>query len=103
MARMLVLDDQPAPPPESIAFWRAAGMPPDLLAQRATERPFNFSDCVHPIPPGYRRIVEGEVGDARHLVEAFRQPGNLVVAADRHGGGAAFAQPLHRRRALPAR
>ena len=24
MARMLVLDDQPAPPPESIAFWRAA-------------------------------------------------------------------------------
>ena len=60
MARMLVLDDQPAPPPESIAFWRAAGMPPDLLAQRATERPFNFSDCVHPIPPGYRRIVEGE-------------------------------------------
>ena len=61
MARMLVLDDQPAPPPESIAFWRAAGMPPDLLAQRATERPFNFSDCVHPIPPGYRRIVEGEV------------------------------------------
>lgn len=61
MARMLVIDEQQAPPPESIAFWRAAGMPPDLLAQRATERPFNFSDCVHTIPAGYRRIVEGDV------------------------------------------
>ena len=61
MARMLVLDEQPVPPPESIAFWRAAGMPPGLLAERAVQRPFNFCDCVHPIPPGYRRISEGEV------------------------------------------
>ena len=60
MARMLVLDEQPAPPPETITFWRAAGMPPDLLARRAAERPFNFRDVVHPLPLGYRRIAEGE-------------------------------------------
>lgn len=60
-ARMLVLDEQAAPSPESIAFWREAGMPPDLLATRATERPFNFCDCVHPIPLGYRRICGGDV------------------------------------------
>ena len=59
-ARMLVLDEQDAPTPETIAFWRAAGMPPDLLAQRATERPFNFADCVHPIPLGYRRLMDGQ-------------------------------------------
>ncbi|SDD96600.1 Glyoxylase, beta-lactamase superfamily II [Paracoccus isoporae] len=59
-ARMLVLDEQDAPPPQSLAFWRAAGMPPEMLAQRAGERPFNFSDCVHPIPLGYRRICDGQ-------------------------------------------
>lgn len=59
-ARMLVLDEQDAPTPETIGFWRAAGMPADLLAQRAGERPFNFADCVHPIPLGYTRLVDGQ-------------------------------------------
>lgn len=55
---MLVLDEQEAPTPETVAFWRAAGMPPDLLAQRATERPFNFADCVHPLPLGFTRLQD---------------------------------------------
>lgn len=59
-ARMLVLDEQDAPTPETVAFWRAAGMPPDLLAQRATERPFNFADCVHPLPLGFTRLQDGQ-------------------------------------------
>jgi glyoxylase-like metal-dependent hydrolase (beta-lactamase superfamily II) len=58
-ARMLVLDVQERPSAESAAFWRAAGMPADLLAQRLDERPFNFADCVAPLPAGFTRIGEG--------------------------------------------
>ncbi len=60
-ARMLCLDVQPLPVAETLAFWKAAGMVPDLLARRATERPFNFADCVHPLPLGFRNLTEGEV------------------------------------------
>jgi glyoxylase-like metal-dependent hydrolase (beta-lactamase superfamily II) len=59
-ARMLQLDAQPRPAPETLAFWRAAGMDADRLARRAAERPFNFADVVAPLPLGYRRIQEGE-------------------------------------------
>lgn len=60
LARMLVLDEQARPVPETVAFWRSAGMAPDLLAQRCEERPFNFCDVVSPLPLGYRRLVEGD-------------------------------------------
>jgi glyoxylase-like metal-dependent hydrolase (beta-lactamase superfamily II) len=59
-ARMLVLDVQERPAAESIAFWRAAGMDPELLAQRAGERPFNFADVCAPLPLGFHRLREGE-------------------------------------------
>ncbi len=59
-ARMLQLDDQPHPPPETLAFWRAAGMDPAILARRAAERPFNYADCVAPLPLGFRRLQEGD-------------------------------------------
>ena len=59
-ARMLQLDEHPLPVPETLAYWRAAGMAPDLLARRAQERPFNFADCVHPMPLGFRNLTEGE-------------------------------------------
>jgi glyoxylase-like metal-dependent hydrolase (beta-lactamase superfamily II) len=59
-ARMLVLDEQERPSAESIAFWRAAGMDPELLAQRAEERPFNFCDVVAPMPLGFHRLREGD-------------------------------------------
>lgn len=59
LARMLQLDHHDVPPPEQIVFRRRAGMPPDLLATFATERPFNFSMCTAPIPLGFRAIEDG--------------------------------------------
>ncbi|MCV2867174.1 MBL fold metallo-hydrolase [Defluviimonas sp. WL0002] len=59
-ARMLTLDEQSLPVPETLAFWKAAGMAPDLLARRATERPFNFCDVVAPLPLGYTRLRDGD-------------------------------------------
>lgn len=60
MARMLVLDAQELPPGETLAFWRSAGMDAGELAERAAGRPFNFADCVAPMPLGYSRIKEGD-------------------------------------------
>ncbi len=60
LARMLVLDVQPSPVAEQLAFWQAAGMPADMLAARAIERPFNFADCVAPLPLGYTRMSDGD-------------------------------------------
>lgn len=59
-ARMLTLDHHERPTAEHIAFRRRAGMPEDLLAAYAAERPFNFSACVAPIPLGFRAVEEGE-------------------------------------------
>jgi len=61
MARMLVLDKQDRPTPETLQFWRRGGMDPVLLAKRANERPFNFADTVAPLPLGYARIKGGDV------------------------------------------
>ena len=60
-ARMLVLDEQPTPAGETLAFQRRAGVPAALLAERAAERPFNFCDVVDPLPLGFTRIREGDV------------------------------------------
>lgn len=71
LARMLVLDVQPRPTAEQLAFWRGAGMDEAMLEQRAAERPFNFADCVAPLPLGYTRLTEGDVlklGQRRWLV-----------------------------------
>jgi glyoxylase-like metal-dependent hydrolase (beta-lactamase superfamily II) len=96
MARMLVLDEQPLPTEETLAFWRSAGMAPDILARRATERPFNFADVVAPMPLGYRRIKEGdaiEMGGRRWQVRIgnghapehatfWAEEGDLVIGGD---------------------
>jgi glyoxylase-like metal-dependent hydrolase (beta-lactamase superfamily II) len=55
-ARMLRLDEQPVPPPETLAFWRAAGMASDILAERERSRPFNYADIVAPMPLGFTRL-----------------------------------------------
>ncbi len=60
-ARMLTLDEQALPAPQTLDFWRGAGMPAAMLTQRAAERPFNFCDVVAPLPIGFRRIAEGDV------------------------------------------
>lgn len=59
-ARMLTLDLQPQATPEALAFWTRAGLPPERLAIRAAERPFNFADVVHPMPQGFARMAEGD-------------------------------------------
>ncbi|HHB81558.1 MAG TPA: MBL fold metallo-hydrolase, partial [Aliiroseovarius sp.] len=43
-ARMLLLDGQMVPVDETLAYWRAAGMDPDIYEKRARERPFNYVD-----------------------------------------------------------
>lgn len=59
-ARMLTLDVHEEATPETLTYWRRAGMNADVLAKRTAERPFNFADVVAPLPLGFRRIVEGE-------------------------------------------
>ncbi|MEM6372923.1 MAG: MBL fold metallo-hydrolase [Pseudomonadota bacterium] len=59
-ARMLTLDVQDVPVPETLAFYRSAGMDPALFDQRRTERPFNFGDVVTPMPLGFTRIQQGQ-------------------------------------------
>jgi glyoxylase-like metal-dependent hydrolase (beta-lactamase superfamily II) len=96
MGRMLQLDEQEVAAPETLAFWRAAGMEPDLLAQRAAERPFNFADVVAPLPLGYTRIVEGDTiriggrvwdvrmgnGHAPEHATLWSRDDNLVIGGD---------------------
>ncbi len=96
MARMLTLDVQPVPTPETLVFCRLWGMDPDILAKRATERPFNFADIVSPLPVGYTRIAEGDTLDlgnrrwhvargdghaADHAV-LYEIDGDLVIGGD---------------------
>lgn len=59
MARMLQMDEQPLPSAETLAFWQGCGMAPAILEKRRSERPFNFADCVAPLPLGYTRIQQG--------------------------------------------
>ena len=95
-ARMLTLDEQPVPSPETLAFYRSAGMTPELLEQRATERPFNFADVVAPLPLGYTRIGQGDTltmagrtwdvhignGHAPEHATFWSREDNLVLAGD---------------------
>ncbi|PWJ10330.1 MBL fold metallo-hydrolase [Jannaschia seohaensis] len=96
MARMLILDEQPVPPPETQEFCRRWGMDPGVLAQRSKERPFNFADMVAPLPVGFTRIAEGDLVDlggrrwrvargdghaAEHAV-LFEESGDLVLGGD---------------------
>ena len=95
-ARMLTLDVQDSYSPGQIDFYRRAGMRADLLAKRETERPFNFSDMVHPIPVGFTRIKEGDViemgsriwdirvdhGHAPDHASFWSRDDNLVLSGD---------------------
>ncbi len=65
--RMLTLDHHDRPTEQHIAFRRRAGMPEPMLSAYATEKPFNFSTCVAPIPLGFRAIDDGH-----HLTMAGR-------------------------------
>ena len=60
MARMLTLDVQENPSSEGLEFYQAAGVPDEHLSDYMARRPFNFADCVAPIPTGFTRIREGD-------------------------------------------
>lgn len=59
MTRMLTLDIQEKLTAEAQEFYERAGMDPAELARRTTERPFNFADCVAPLPLGFTRLQDG--------------------------------------------
>jgi len=94
--RMLQLDEQPVPTPETLAFYASAGMDPAILDKRRGERPFNFADVVAPIPLGYQRIKQDDViemggrrwevhmgnGHAPEHATFWSLDDNLVLAGD---------------------
>lgn len=96
LARMLVLDEQPVPTEEGLAFYRAAGMDADIYEERKSARPFNFADGVHPMPLGFRRLQEGDTiemggrtwdvrignGHAPEHATFWSRDDNLVIAGD---------------------
>lgn len=96
MGRMLQLDEQPVSSPETLAFYVTAGMDPALLEKRRTERPFNFSDIVAPLPVGYTRIKQDDTiemggrtwdvhmgnGHAPEHATFWSRDDNLVIAGD---------------------
>ena len=59
-ARMLVLDEQSKATPETLLFYKRAGVIGSLYEKKKKERPFNFCDVVSPMPQGYTRVQEGE-------------------------------------------
>ena len=59
-ARMLTLDAHESTCRQTISFWYKAGMPEEMLSRKTKERPFNFCEYVHPIPVGYRRVMDNE-------------------------------------------
>jgi glyoxylase-like metal-dependent hydrolase (beta-lactamase superfamily II) len=95
-ARMLTLDVQEVAAPEALAFYKSAGMDADRLARRAKERPFNFADCVDPIPLGFHRLRDGDTisfgqrtwdirmgdGHAPEHATFWSRDDNLVIGGD---------------------
>ena len=95
-ARMLTLDVQDAPVPETLEFWRSAGMDAAVFEQRKAERPFNFGDIVAPMPLGFTRIQQGQTirmggrtwdihmgnGHAPEHATFWSRDDNLVISGD---------------------
>ncbi len=72
-ARMLTLDVQEVWPDETVAFYRAGGMDPAMLARRVAQRPRNVADVVHPMPLGFRRLRDGDVIKIGHRTWDIRR------------------------------
>ncbi|WP_435371975.1 MBL fold metallo-hydrolase [Shimia thalassica] len=95
-SRMLQLDEQAVPTQETMAFYRACGMNEEVYAQRASERPFNFSDVVDPMPVGYKRVKQDDIvriggrdwdvhignGHAPEHLTFWSRDDNLVISGD---------------------
>ncbi len=60
MGRMLTLDRTEKYGPAHIDFRRKAGVVGAALEAYAAEKPFNFADCVAPVPLGFTGLHEGQ-------------------------------------------
>lgn len=108
-ARMLQLDVQERPTPETLAFWRSCGMSADVYAEREAARPFNTSDAVGPIPLGYTRVRDGDEihiggrafdvrcgdGHAPEHATFWAREGDLVIGGDQLLGAISPNLGLH--------
>lgn len=95
-SRMLTLDEQARATDEQVQFWVDAGMTPEILEKRRSERPFNFADIVHPMPLGFTRLIEGDTiemggriwdirfghGHAPDHATFWSRDGDLVIGGD---------------------
>ncbi|MFQ6551273.1 MBL fold metallo-hydrolase [Aestuariibius insulae] len=95
-ARMLTLDEQDRPSEQALTFYRRAGMAKDIYEDRAASRPFNFADAVAPLPPGFRRLQQGDRveaagrtwrieighGHAPEHAVLWSETDNLILAGD---------------------
>ncbi len=96
MARMLTMDLQERATSETLEFYKRAGMDETEFEKRKTDRPFNFADCVVPLPVGYARLKEGETitmggriwdirmgdGHAPEHATFWSRDDNLVIGGD---------------------
>ncbi|MGR3367843.1 MAG: MBL fold metallo-hydrolase [Sagittula sp.] len=96
LARMLQLDPNDTPPPEVVAYWRAAGMGDEIIASRMDEPPYMFRRTVWPLPFGVQRLKQGDTlraggrdwavhtggGHAPEHVTLWETGGSLVIAGD---------------------
>jgi glyoxylase-like metal-dependent hydrolase (beta-lactamase superfamily II) len=95
-ARMLTLDHHDRPTAQAIRFARRAGYARARLEAYGSTEPFNFSRSVELLPPGFRRIVAGDVltmggrrwrarvghGHAPEQATFWADDGDLVLTGD---------------------
>ena len=95
-AHMLTADVRDRPPPEALAYWRAAGWSEEAIAEEAGKGWGRFASVVSPVPVAMRRMAEGDVlriggRDWRVLIGSGHSPehaclldeaGKLLIAGD---------------------
>jgi glyoxylase-like metal-dependent hydrolase (beta-lactamase superfamily II) len=59
-ARMLSIDVRDAPPPEALAYWRAAGWDEDRIAAETAKGWGRFASVVSPVPVSFVRMRDGD-------------------------------------------
>ena len=59
-ARMLTADIRDAPPPEALAYWRAAGWSEERIEEEAAKGWGRFASVVSPVPVAFVRLQEGD-------------------------------------------
>lgn len=60
-ARMLTADIRDVPPPEALAYWRAAGWDEERIENEAAKGWGRFASVVSPVPVGFVRIRDGDL------------------------------------------